>query len=74
MTADRYVRLGTDVPQIYQGSLTGLSRAIKDALNASARVEGTHVMEAVYGRERKTLMVFQGGVCVWDSTQEEEEA
>lgn len=63
--ADRYVRQGTDVPQIYPGTLDGLTRGLRDAQRLSERIEGVHRFTACYGKTRMTIREFQGGECIW---------
>jgi hypothetical protein len=71
--ADRYVRRGCPVPQIYPGTLPGLQHAIKDCLTSSRLLPGRPVrLLAVYGRLGKLLRIFENGECTWMPDSQEE--
>ena len=60
--ADRYLRKGGPVPQIYPGTLDGLTQAMKDSLSASRFLPGTPILLiALHGRERTLVKSFKGG-------------
>lgn len=65
MTADRYLRTGTDVPCIYPGTMRWLSQAMKDAQAASERAPGQHILLGVRDGTAYTLQVYQEGTCTW---------
>ena len=65
VTADRYVRRGTAVPEIYHGTLRSLQLALSQTAGWSRRCPGPHVLEAVYGGTRVVLRVFEDGECTW---------
>jgi hypothetical protein len=73
VTADRYLRTGPpnplDPPRIYPGDLRGVSDALRDICAFSEKVPGTHMLEAVYGRERVPFRVYEGGVCTYQAEQ-----
>jgi hypothetical protein len=68
-TADRYVRTGTDVPQIYSGNLKGVSAALGDVERLSKKHPGTHHLDAVYGKERVTLFIYEAGTATFVAEQ-----
>lgn len=68
-TADRYVRTGLDIPQIYPGDLKGITSALRDVERFSAAVAGTHKIDAVYGTERIPFRVYVGGECTYQMEQ-----
>lgn len=63
--ADRYVRLGGRLPQIYPGTLAELSNAIRDTRRDSESVPGRHLLEAVHAAGRRTVQVWEDGVRTW---------
>jgi hypothetical protein len=65
MTADRYLRAGTTIPEIYWGELAHLNRAIRDAQQASRRVPGQHEVIAFFGTDRVVLRVYEYGELTW---------
>jgi hypothetical protein len=65
--ADRYLRTGTGIPEIYPGTLAMLARAVKAARQASARYPGEHYLEAVYPSGRLTVQVWEDGACTWST-------
>lgn len=68
--ADRYVRTGTPVPQIYCGTLRMLREAERDTRAASRRHGGDHSLFALYGREWHLLRVYEAGECTWSYAAE----
>ena len=50
---------------IYPGTLTALTRAMKDAQRASAGTEGEHCVAMVHGTGRITIQVYEGGACTY---------
>jgi hypothetical protein len=67
--ADRYVRTGTDVPQIYPGDLKGITAALRDVERLSATTTGTHLLDGVYGTERVTLFIYEAGAVTFVAEQ-----
>lgn len=65
--ADRYVRTGPAVPEIYPGTQLGLKAGTRDAQQASSREPGFHSLEAVYGKRRELLYRFEFGAPAWFS-------
>jgi hypothetical protein len=61
-TADRYLRTGGPVPQIYFGTLAGVEQAKVDAQAISKFLpELVFTVIAVHGRERKPITAYQAG-------------
>jgi hypothetical protein len=71
MTADRYLRQGTAVPVIYPGTVRYLSQAMKDALSASRRVPGPHLISVVRNGERYLIQEYENGTCTWIRQRED---
>ena len=70
--ADRYLRRGGPVPQIYHGDLTGLTQALKDCLSASRFLPGViFTLEAVRGKHRELIRCFQNGEDVTEDWEED---
>lgn len=67
--ADRYVRTGTVVPQIYPGSLKGVTAALRDVERFSAAADGAHQLDGVYNHERVTLFIYEAGVVTFVAEQ-----
>lgn len=63
--ADCYLRLGTDVPQIYPGTLRDMSQAVRDTMYASKRIPGEHSLEVVCEGERMLIRVYENGALTW---------
>lgn len=63
--ADRYLRTGTEVPQIYPGTLSALTRAMKDAQRASSGSDGEHCVAMFHGSKRITIQVYEDGACTY---------
>jgi hypothetical protein len=68
-TADRYIRTGDGVPQIYPGDLRGIAEALRDAKLKSEKMIGCHRVDIVYGSDRVPFKIFEGGECIWQSEQ-----
>lgn len=66
-SADRYLRTGQEVPEIYAGTRLGLKAALRDAQRASSREPGVHCLEAVYGKHRELIHRFEFGAPAWFS-------
>jgi hypothetical protein len=64
--ADRFLRTGTEVPQIYPGTERGLLQAARDTCAASIRKEGEHVLSAVYGKRKTVIQIYEDSECVYD--------
>ena len=61
-STDRYLRRGGPVPQIYFGTLAGLTQAITDARNESRFAPGVVItVWAVKGSNRERIRVFAAG-------------
>jgi hypothetical protein len=59
---DRYVRQGGPVPQIYFGTLTGLTQAMKDAQSISKFLPDlVFTITAVRGKSRERIKSYQAG-------------
>jgi hypothetical protein len=67
--ADRYVRTGLDVPQIYPGDLKGITAALRDVERFSAAKPGAHTLDGVYSGERVTLFVYEAGEATYVAEQ-----
>lgn len=63
--ADRYLRTGTEVPQIYHGTLKMLVAAVKDTRRASAERPGEHSLFAVHGGAWNLIRVYERGELTW---------
>ena len=63
--ADRYLRTGTEVPQVYPGTLEHMVAAGKDTRRASAAQPGDHSLFAIYGSEWHLLRVYEDGELTW---------
>lgn len=63
--ADRYLRQGTVVPQIYPGDLAGLTAALFDTEVLSRRVPGQHTLSLVHGGVRAAFRTFEDGLLTW---------
>lgn len=63
--ADRYLRTGTEVPQIYHGTLRMLVAAEKDTRSASAQLPGAHSLFALHGSEWNLIRVYERGELTW---------
>jgi hypothetical protein len=60
--ADRYVRRGGPIPQIYPGTLAGLEQGLADALSASRFMpEEVITLTAVHGKRRTLVHAFLAG-------------
>jgi hypothetical protein len=69
-TADRYLRTGTTVPQIYHGTLKMLVEAEKDTRRNSARFPGTHSLFAVREGTWNLIRVYEDGQLTWVYSRE----
>lgn len=59
---DRYVRQGGPIPQIYFGTLAGLTEAMNDAQSVSKFLpEIVFTITMVQGSERKIMKTYQAG-------------
>jgi hypothetical protein len=59
---DRYVRTGGPVPQIYFGTLAGLTQAMKDAHDISKFLpELVFTIWMIQGKQRKRVKTYQAG-------------
>jgi hypothetical protein len=68
----RYLRTGTEVPQIYPYQLRYLTVAVRDTEQASARLPGQHVLFLVRdARDWQPLQVYESGQLTWQYTREE---
>jgi hypothetical protein len=65
MPADRFLRTGTVVPEIYHGTAAYFRRAARDTQRASERLAGEHYLEAVYRGQRLVLQVYEDGECTY---------
>lgn len=63
--ACRYVRTGTYVPQIYPGTLSGITSALRDCERFSTVTPGKHRLDAVFGKERVAFRIYEAGECTW---------
>lgn len=72
MSADRYLRTGAPVPAIYHGTMEALMGAIRDTQLVSARLDGQHFLEAVYGGSRKVLRIYEDGELTYLRGDEED--
>lgn len=60
--ADRYVRRGGPIPQIYPGTLAGLEQALAETESASRFMPDRYLyLEAVHGTERTCIRMFKAG-------------
>jgi hypothetical protein len=71
--AEKYLRTGTIIPpdctSIYPGDLKGINLAMREALEVSRIVPGTHVLEAVYDGVRCPFRIYEDGECIWQEQQ-----
>jgi hypothetical protein len=63
--ADRYLRTGTTVPEIYPGDLKSLARAAAAAREQSRHYGGQHKLHVVQGGRRLVTEVYESGELTW---------
>lgn len=64
--ACRYLVTGhaLDIPQIFPGTLAGISFAMREVQRVSRRLPGRYSLDAVYDGERFPFRVYENGECV----------
>jgi hypothetical protein len=63
--ADRYLRTGTTVPEIYPGDLKSLARAAAATREWSRHCGGQHKLHVVREGERLVTQVYESGELTW---------
>lgn len=73
MKTDRYIRRGCPVPQIYPGTLKGITQALRDCVSISRIMPDlTITLFAVRDGQSVLLRQFGKGVCTWHAEDDEE--
>lgn len=73
VTTDRYVRRGGPIPQIYPGTLKGITQALRDCVSASKFLPDTSItLWAVQDGQQALLREFGNGVCTWHANDNDE--
>lgn len=70
-TADRYLRRGGPIDQIYHGSLDGLEQAIQDTVTTSRFLPDCVIyLTAVTGGRKRVIRTYKAGHLVFPEAEE----